>query len=59
MDFRRVDLGMIPALLARINYAGDLGYELWVAPEYQRALFDRIDGGRASRTASGCSACAR
>ncbi len=34
--------GSIPALLARINYAGDLGYELWVAPEYQRALFDRI-----------------
>jgi dimethylglycine dehydrogenase len=42
MTFRRVDLGPIPALLARINYAGDLGYELWVAPEYQRALFDRI-----------------
>jgi dimethylglycine dehydrogenase len=42
MTFRRVDLGMIPAHLARINYAGDLGYELWVAPEYQRALFDRI-----------------
>jgi dimethylglycine dehydrogenase len=42
MTFRDVDLGMIPAHLARINYAGDLGYELWVAPEYQRALFDRI-----------------
>ena len=33
---------MTPAHLARINYAGDLGYELWVAPEYQRELFDRI-----------------
>jgi hypothetical protein len=32
MDARRVDLGMIPALVARINYSGDLGYELWVAP---------------------------
>ena len=42
MTFRQVDLGMIPAHLARINYAGDLGYELWVAPEYQRELFDRI-----------------
>ena len=30
MTFRRVDLGMTPVLLARINYAGDLGYELWV-----------------------------
>jgi dimethylglycine dehydrogenase len=42
MTFRRVELGMTPALLARINYSGDLGYELWVAPEYQRELFDRI-----------------
>lgn len=42
MTFRRVDLGMIPVHLGRINYAGDLGYELWVAPQYQRALFDRI-----------------
>ena len=42
MTFRRVELGMIPALVGRINYSGELGYELWVAPEYQRALFDRI-----------------
>jgi len=42
MTFRNVDLGMVPTHLARINYAGDLGYELWVAPEYQRVLFDRI-----------------
>jgi dimethylglycine dehydrogenase len=42
MTFRDVDLGMVPAHLARINYAGDLGYELWVAPEYQRALFDEL-----------------
>jgi dimethylglycine dehydrogenase len=42
MTFREVDLGMIPVHLARINYAGDLGYELWVAPQYQRALFDAI-----------------
>jgi dimethylglycine dehydrogenase len=42
MDFRRVDLGMIPALVGRISYSGELGYELWVAPEYQRALHDRL-----------------
>ena len=29
---------MTPVHLGRINYAGDLGYELWVAPEYQREL---------------------
>jgi dimethylglycine dehydrogenase len=42
MTFRHVDLGMIPAHVARINYSGDLGYELWVRPEYQRVLFDRL-----------------
>jgi dimethylglycine dehydrogenase len=42
MTFRRVDLGMTPALLARINYSGELGYEIWLEPEHQRALFDRI-----------------
>ena len=42
MTFRQVDLGVTPVHLARINYAGDLGYELWVAPEYQHELFDRI-----------------
>jgi dimethylglycine dehydrogenase len=42
MDFRRVELGMIPALVGRINYSGELGYELWVAPEYQLALFDQL-----------------
>jgi dimethylglycine dehydrogenase len=42
MDFRRVDLGMIPALVGRISYSGELGYELWVAPEYQLALYDQL-----------------
>ncbi|HEY3163775.1 MAG TPA: aminomethyltransferase family protein, partial [Candidatus Limnocylindrales bacterium] len=42
MTFRRVDLGMHPALVGRINYSGDLGYELWLAPEHQRAVFDAI-----------------
>jgi dimethylglycine dehydrogenase len=42
MTFRRVDLGMHPIHLARINYSGDLGYELWMAPEHQRSVFDEI-----------------
>jgi dimethylglycine dehydrogenase len=42
MDFRRVDLDMIPALVARISYTGDLGYELWVSPAYQHSLYDRL-----------------
>jgi dimethylglycine dehydrogenase len=42
MSFRRVEFGMIPALVGRLTYSGDLGYEIWVAPEHQLALFDRI-----------------
>ncbi len=42
MSFRKMELGMIPALVGRLTYSGDLGYELWVAPEHQLALYDRI-----------------
>ncbi|MBA2488162.1 MAG: GcvT family protein [Chloroflexi bacterium] len=42
MDFRSIDVGMVPARIGRLSYTGDLGYELWVAPEYQRALFDLL-----------------
>ena len=37
-----MDVGTVPALVSRVTYTGDLGYEIWVAPEYQRALFDLI-----------------
>jgi dimethylglycine dehydrogenase len=33
---------MIPALVGRITFTGDLGYELWVSPEYQLALYDLL-----------------
>jgi dimethylglycine dehydrogenase len=42
MDFKRMDIGMFPAWVGRMTYTGDLGYEIWVAPEYQRALFDLL-----------------
>ncbi len=41
-DFRQMDVGMIPARVGRLSYTGELGYELWIAPEYQRALFDLL-----------------
>ncbi len=54
LTFRRVDIGMIPALVGRISFTGELGYEIWVSPDYQRALYDllltagvRPFGGRA------------
>jgi dimethylglycine dehydrogenase len=42
MSFRRVNLGMAPVWLSRMTYTGDLGYEIWSAPEHQRYLFDLI-----------------
>jgi dimethylglycine dehydrogenase len=42
LSFRSMDVGMIPAMVGRISFTGDLGYEIWVAPEYQRALYDLL-----------------
>lgn len=42
MDHRAMDIANCPALINRVTYTGDLGYEIWVAPEYQRRLYERI-----------------
>jgi dimethylglycine dehydrogenase len=38
LSFRKLDIGTIPALVGRVSFSGELGYEIWVRPEYQRAL---------------------
>jgi dimethylglycine dehydrogenase len=38
-SFRRMDVGMVPAFVGRVSFTGDLGYEIWVTSEYQRALY--------------------
>ena len=48
MDFRQMSLGMIPALVGRVSFTGDLGYEFWVRPEFHARLWDDIlDKGEA------------
>jgi dimethylglycine dehydrogenase len=42
MTIRRMDVGMAPCLVGRISYTGDLGYEIWMAPEYQRHVFETL-----------------
>ncbi|WP_421925962.1 GcvT family protein [Neoaquamicrobium sediminum] len=42
MAIRRMDIGMAPCLVGRVSYTGDLGYEIWTAPEYQRHIFERL-----------------
>jgi dimethylglycine dehydrogenase len=58
MTFRRMEVGMVPAYVGRVSFTGELGYEMWVTTDYQRALYDllvqagrgqglRLFGGRA------------
>ena len=42
MDCRHMTIGNVPAVVNRISYTGDLGYEIWVAPEYQYRLYQAI-----------------
>ena len=42
MAHRAMDIGHCPALINRVTYTGDLGYEIWVAPEYQYRLYQEI-----------------
>ena len=42
MSVRRLDIGMVPAIVGRVSYTGDLGYEIWVKPEYLANLYDQL-----------------
>jgi len=42
MSYKRMDVGMVPAFVGRISFTGDLGYELWVSPDYHVALYDAL-----------------
>jgi len=42
MAIRKMHIGMAPALVGRVSYTGDLGYELWIEPEYQRSIFNTL-----------------
>ena len=43
LDIRRTFVGGVPALLARVSFSGELGYEIYVAPPYQLRLAEAID----------------
>jgi dimethylglycine dehydrogenase len=42
LSFRAMDLRWVPALVGRITFTGDLGYEIWVSADNQRALHDLL-----------------
>ena len=39
---RRMEVGAIPALVGRISFSGELGYEIWVRADYQLALYQLL-----------------
>jgi dimethylglycine dehydrogenase len=47
MDIRRMAVGMATALVGRVSYTGDLGYELWCSPGHQLHLFEAIEAAGA------------
>jgi len=42
MGFRQMEVGFAPCLVGRVSFTGDLGYEIWMKPDYQRHVFERI-----------------
>ncbi len=42
MDFREIDVAGAPCMINRITYTGDLGYEIWMKPVWQRKVYDAI-----------------
>ncbi len=42
MDFREMAIGSAPCMVNRISYTGDLGYEIWMQPAYERLVYAAI-----------------
>jgi dimethylglycine dehydrogenase len=42
-DVRQTFVAGVPAMLLRISFSGELGYEIYVAPQYQLRLFEAIE----------------
>ena len=42
MDFREMAVGGAPCMVNRLTYTGDLGYEIWMPPAYERKVYAAI-----------------
>jgi dimethylglycine dehydrogenase len=42
MDMRRIGIGMASALVGRVSYTGDLGYEIWCHPSNLVHIFESL-----------------
>ena len=46
-DIRETFVGGVPAILARVSFSGELGYEIYVKPAYQLRLAEAIEAAGA------------
>ncbi len=46
-DIRQTFVAGVPAILARVSFSGELGYEIYCAPHFQMKLFEEIEGAGA------------
>ena len=44
MAYRAMEIGPIPAMVGRLTFTGDLGYEIWVGPDDLVGLYERLMG---------------
>jgi len=42
LSVRQMDVGQAPAIVCRISYTGDLGYEIYVPADYQTTLYEAL-----------------
>lgn len=42
MDLRTMDIGLSSAMVGRVSFTGDLGYELWMEPHDQVHIWDTL-----------------
>ncbi|MEM7081154.1 MAG: FAD-dependent oxidoreductase [Pseudomonadota bacterium] len=42
-DVRSTTVGGVPVILARVSFSGELGYEMYCAPQYQLKLYEEIE----------------
>ncbi|MBS1270719.1 MAG: 4-methylaminobutanoate oxidase (formaldehyde-forming) [Gammaproteobacteria bacterium] len=47
LSVRRMHVGPCPAIVGRVTFTGDLGFEILVPPDYQIALFETLEAAGA------------
>jgi len=46
-DIRRTFVGGVPVILSRVSFSGELGFEIYCAPQFQLKLFEEIEAAGA------------